>query len=75
MISILIYHSYLVELTPALGLGCQDLALIHMAPYQTLIKCQDRLGGDDAQALQGASHLDFYDKTSFLYEIMSFSCD
>ena len=82
MICFLIYHSYLVELTPPRGLGCHDLALIHMALYQTSIKCQECLGGGDAQALQGASHLDSYETTSFLcettsllYEITSFLCD
>ena len=72
MICFLIYHSYLVELIPPRGLGCHDLALIHMVLYQTSIKCQACLGGGDAQALQGASRLDSYEITSFLYEITSF---
>ena len=72
MICFLIYHSYLVELTPPRGLGCHDLALIHMALYQTSIKCQDRIGGGDARALLGASRQDSYETTSFLYEIPSF---
>ena len=82
MISFLIYHSYLVELTPPPGLCCHDLALTHMALYQTSIKCQVRLGGGDAQILQGDSHLDsceimpfLYEIMPFLYEIMPFLCD
>lgn len=72
MICFLIYHSYLVELIPLRGLGFHDLALIHMALYQTSIKCQDRIGGGDARDLQGASRRDSYETTSFLYEIPSF---
>ena len=72
MICFQIYHSYLVELTPPRGLGCLDLALIHMALYQISIKCQDRIGGGDARALQGASRRDSYETGPFLYEIPSF---